>query len=80
MDLKNWEKELYDEIFDNTFDAIIADYKAGNITKEEIKRNITEHHTTFLNGFHEGARTFNTNSALIDAHELALAKINKGTI
>ncbi len=77
MNLENWEKDLYDEIFDSTFDTIMADYEAGNITKEQIEMNITEHQQTLMNGFFEGAKTFNSNTAMIDAHQLALAKINK---
>ena len=80
MNLENWEKELYDEIFDGTFDTIIADYKAGNITKSEIEMNISEHQTTLMNGFYEGSKTFNANTAMIDAHQLALAKINKASL
>ena len=80
MDLENWEKEIYDEVFDATFDTIIADYKAGNITKDQIEMNISEHQQTFMNAFHEGAKTFNANTAMIDAHQLALAKINKASL
>jgi len=77
MNLENWEKDLYDEIFDNTFDTVMADYEAGNITKAEIEMNISEQQQTLMNGFFEGAKTFNSNTAMIDAHQLALAKINK---
>ena len=80
MNLENWEKELYDEIFDTTFDTVIAAYKAGNITKAEIEMNISEHQQTLMNGFHEGSKTFNANTAMIDAHQLALAKINKASL
>lgn len=80
MNIEHWEKDLYDEIFDNTFDTIVADYKAGNITKKDIEINIAEHQQTLMNGFYEGSKTFNANTALIDAHQLALAKINKGNL
>ena len=80
MDISNWENELYEEIFNNTFDVVVADYKAGNITKEDIEMNITEHQQTFMNGFFEGSKTFNSNTAMIDAHQLALAKINKASL
>lgn len=80
MNIENWEKELYDEIFGNTFDTIIEDYNAGKITKKEIEINIVEQQQTLMNGFYEGSKTFNSGTAMIDAHQLALAKINKASL
>ncbi len=80
MDISNWEKELYDEIFDHTFDAVVADYNAGRITKEDIETNISEQQTTLMNGFYEGSKVFNSTTAVIDAHQLALAKINRASL
>ena len=35
---ESWAETLYDETFSDMFDALVAEYKNGEITVEQIKK------------------------------------------
>lgn len=80
MDLMTWEEHIYNSTFESTFDALLNDFKAGILSIEDLKMNIDEHHNILLNASNEGAARFQHCTALIDAHEYALALISKGSL
>lgn len=77
MEISTWEEEVYDKTFSPTYDSILVEYKAGKITVEEIENNIAEFNTILHNTSTEGAAKFQYCTAMIDAHQYALAIIKK---
>ncbi len=80
MDFNNWEEHIYDTTFDTTYDAIIDEYKNGQISLEQLEMNIEEHYIIMGNASTEGAARFQYCSALVDAHQFALAVIKKNNL
>ncbi|MBR8700342.1 hypothetical protein IX317_000130 [Fusobacterium sp. DD29] len=76
----SWEENLYDSTFDTMFDALSEQYKNGEITVEELKRNIEEQQQVLLNAFFEGETKSAYCNAVVDAHQFVLALINKGKL
>lgn len=76
----NWEESLYDSTFDTIYDALVQDYKNGNITVEELKINTEEQQQILLNAFFEGETKSAYCNAVVDAHQFVLAMINKGKL
>lgn len=75
MDILDWEEDLYSSTFDCTFDALIEQYKNGEITIPQLEMNIEEQFVILKNASTEGAARFQTISAMIDAHQFALSTI-----
>ncbi len=74
------ERDIYDTTFDSTYAALIEEYKEGTLTIERLKMNIDEQQQVMLNAFYEGETKFAYTSATVDAHQYALAMIQKGLI
>ena len=77
MDIHTWEEDIYNSIFEATFDALIAQYKEGSLPLTELEKNIEEQFVILQNSSTEGSVRFNQCSATIDAHQYALAFIKK---
>lgn len=77
MNYLTWEEELYDEVFTSTYNALLVEYKEGKLTLKDLAMNVDECQTTMLNASTEGAAKFQHCSALVDAHQYALAVIKK---
>lgn len=77
---ENWEEALYDETFSSIFDALVEEYKNGDITLKDLKRNTEEQQQILLNAFNEGATKSNYHNAMVDAHQFVIALINKGKL
>ena len=70
---------LEDEIKQES--QIILKKKAlGELTDEELKRNIAEQQQVLLNAFFEGETKSAYCNAVVDAHQFVLSMINKGKI
>ena len=70
---ETWAENLYDETFSDVFDALVAEYKNGEISVEQLKINL-------LNAFTEGEVKSTYCNAMVDAHQYVLALINNGKI
>lgn len=73
-------EDKYQETFDKLYDALVAEYKAGEITVEAIERNIEEQQKVLMNGLFEGETIFAYTNAIIDAHQIVLTMIKNGKI
>ncbi|WP_022819127.1 hypothetical protein [Fusobacterium russii] len=78
--LENWAEELYETTFSDMYDALIAEYKEGNLTVEQLKINLAEQQQILLNAFNEGEVKSAYCNAVVDAHQFALSLINQGKI
>jgi len=76
----DWAEELYDKTFGEMYDALVAQYKAGALSVEQLERNVFEHRQIVINSCHEGERKQTHDSAVLDAHEFALSMIRKGKL
>ena len=45
---ESWAENLYDETFSDMFDALVAEYKNGEITVEQLKINLAEQQQILL--------------------------------
>ena len=45
---ESWAENLYDETFSDMFDALVAEYKNGEITVEQLKMNLAEQQQILL--------------------------------
>lgn len=79
-EFETWEENLYDSTFNTIFDALVDEYKKGEITIDELKRNIEEQQQVLLNAFFEGETKSAYCNAVVDAHQFVLALINKGKL
>ena len=77
---ESWSETLYDETFSDMFDALVAEYKNGEITVEQLKMNLAEHQQILLNAFTEGEVKSTYGNAMVGAHQYVLALINNGKI
>lgn len=78
--LENWAEELYQTTFSDMYDALIAEYKEGSLTVEQLKVNLAEQQQILLNAFNEGEVKSAYCNAVVDAHQFALSLINQGKI
>lgn len=78
--LDNWAEELYEKTFSDMYDALIAEYKEGSLTVEQLKVNLAEQQQILLNAFNEGEVKSAYCNAVVDAHQFALSLINQGKI
>lgn len=72
------ENEIYDSTFDSIYYALLEEYKEGSLTIELLETNIAEQQQILLNALYEGETKFAYTSAVVDAHQYALAMIRKG--
>ena len=79
-EFETWEGSLYDSTFETIFDALVDEYKKGEITMEELKRNAEEQQQVLLNAFFEGETKSAYCNAVVDAHQFVIALINKGKL
>lgn len=77
---ETWEENLYDSTFDTVFEALVAEYKNGQITLEELKTNSEEQQQVLLNAFFEGETKSAYCNAVVDAHQYVIAMINQGKL
>lgn len=77
---ENWAEELYESTFNETFDALVLEYKNGEITTEQLKINLSEQQQILLNAFNEGEVKSAYCNAMVDAHQYVLSLINNGKI
>ncbi|MGL4307536.1 hypothetical protein [Cetobacterium sp. SF1] len=71
------EEKIYDETFDSVYHALIAEYEEGSLSIDELETNIAEQQQVMLNAMFEGETKFAYTSAVVDAHQYALAMIQK---
>lgn len=76
----NWAEDLYDSTFSDIFDALVAEYKNGQITVEELETNTAEQQQILLNAFFEGEAKSQYCNAMVDAHQYVLSLIKAGKI
>ena len=77
---ESWAENLYDETFSDMFDALVAEYKNGEITVEQLKINLAEQQQILLNAFTEGEVKSTYCNAMVDAHQDGIALISNGKI
>ena len=64
----------------NDFYALVAEYKIGELSFEQLKTNIAEQQQILLNAFTEGEVKSAYCNAIVDAHQYVLALINNGKL
>jgi len=84
MDLENKfidiTNDIYQETFDQTYDALVEEYKNGEIDFETLEMNLEEQQKVLMNGLYEGETKFSYTSGLVDAHQFVLTMIRKGKL
>lgn len=78
--LENWAEDLYESTFSDMYDALVAEYKEGSLTVEQLQINLAEQQQILLNAFNEGEVKSAYCNAVVDAHQFALSLINQGKI
>lgn len=78
--LDNWAQDLYESTFSDMYDALVAEYKEGSLTVEQLQTNLAEQQQILLNAFNEGEVKSAYCNAVVDAHQFALSLINQGKI
>lgn len=76
----NWAEDLYDSTFSDMFDALVAEYKNGELTVDQLKINLAEQQQILLNAFNEGEVKSAYCNAMVDAHQYVLSLIAQGKI
>ena len=77
--IENWEEQMYDSTFDTIYEALIEEYKRGDLTIEELDRNIAEQQI-LLNAFFEGETKSVYCNAVVDAHQFVRSLIIQGKL
>lgn len=72
--------EIYQETFDKMFDALVAEYKNGEIDLVTLEDNAAEQQQILLNGLFEGETKFAYTNAIVDAHQFVIARVKNGTL
>ncbi len=80
MFFEDIEREIYDSTFDSVYSSLIDEYKKGELTIERLKVNIEEQQQILLNSFYEGETKFTYATATVDAHQYALAMIQRNEL
>lgn len=80
MNFDNIAEQVYQETFDKMFDALIEEYKKGEIDLETLEMNVEEQQQVLLNGMFEGETKFAYTNAIVDAHQFVISKIKNGTL
>lgn len=80
MNLENIAEQVYQETFDKMFDALVEEYKRGEIDLETLEANADEQSQVLLNGMFEGETKFAYTNAIVDAHQFVISKVKNGTL
>lgn len=80
MNFENIAEEVYQETFDKMFDALVEEYKRGEIDLETLEANADEQSQVLLNGMFEGETKFAYTNAIVDAHQFVISKVKNGTL
>lgn len=80
MDFDNLAEAIYQETFDKIFDALVEEYKRGEIDLETLELNADEQSQVLLNGMFEGETKFAYTNAIVDAHQFVISRIKNGTL
>lgn len=77
---ENWAEDLYESTFSEVYDTLIAEYKEGNLSVEQLQMNLAEQQQILLNAFNEGEVKSAYCNAMVDAHQFALSMVKQGKI
>ena len=80
MNFENMAEQVYQETFDKRFDALVEEYKRGEIDLETLEANADEQSQVLLNGMFEGETKFAYTNAIVDAHQFVISKVKNGTL
>ena len=80
MKIENIAEQVYQETFDKMFDALVEEYKRGEIDLETLEANADEQSQVLLNGMFEGETKFAYTNAIVDAHQFVISKVKNGTL
>ena len=80
MKFENIAEQVYQETFDKMFDALVEEYKRGEIDLETLEANADEQSQVLLNGMFEGETKFAYTNAIVDAHQFVISKVKNGTL
>ena len=80
MNFENIAEQVYQETFDKMFDALVEEYKRGEIDLETLGANAEEQSQVLLNGMFEGETKFAYTNAIVDAHQFVISRIKNGTL
>lgn len=80
MSFENIAEQVYQETFDKMFDALVEEYKRGEIDLETLEANAEEQSQVLLNGMFEGETKFAYTNAIVDAHQFVISRIKNGTL
>ena len=80
MNFENIAEQVYQETFDKMFDALVEEYKRGEIDLETLEANAEEQAQVLLNGMFEGETKFAYTNAIVDAHQFVISKVKNGTL
>lgn len=80
MNFENIAEQVYEETFDKMFDALVEEYKRGEIDLETLEANADEQSQVLLNGMFEGETKFAYTNAIVDAHQFVISKVKNGTL
>lgn len=77
---ENWAEDLYQSTFSDMYDALVDEYKKGELTIEQLNINLGEQQQILLNAFNEGEAKSAYCNAMVDAHQYVLSLIKQGKI
>lgn len=77
---ENWAEDLYESTFSDMYDALVAEYKEGNLSIEQLQMNLAEQQQILLNAFNEGEAKSAYCNAMVDAHQFVLSMVRQGKI
>ena len=80
MNFENIAEQVYQETFDKMFDALVEEYKRGEIDLETLEANAEEQSQVLVNGMFEGETKFAYTNAIVDAHQFVISRIKNGTL
>lgn len=72
--------DMYQETFDQTYDALVAEYEGGEIDVPTLEVNLEEQQKVLMNGLYEGETKFSYTNGLVDAHQFVLSMIRNGKL
>lgn len=72
--------EIYQDTFDKTYDALVEEYKAGEVDFETLERTLSEQQEVLMNGLYAGETRFSHTNAIVDAYQFVITMIRRGKI
>lgn len=72
--------DIYQETFDQMYDALVAEYKAGEIDVPTLETNLEEQQKVLMNGLYEGETKFSYTNGIVDAYQFVLTMIKTGKL